>query len=434
MFCGSCMSDNAVAKALIEQGHECLLIPLYTPIRTDTDSVSHKQVFYGGINVYLQQKLPFLRWLPRWFDSALNNANLISKMTANTGKVSLKLLGQMTVSMLKGMDGRQRKEGQRLLQWITTDASIKPDRILFSNLMIAGIAPDLKNKLHAKIWVVLQGDDIFLDALPPPYKKQATDLMQVLVKQIDGFIVHSQTYAEQMRLRLNIPVEKLHILPLGIDTKHIANRSHAIQANTEYLHERNSGDFTIGYLARISPEKGIDLLIDAFIKLDALENNRNIILKVAGYLGPQNKEFWQAQLNKLKDANLLWRFEATLDVDQAGKLKFLQSIDLLCVPTRYEEPKGLFVLESLAAKVPYVLPAHGAFPEVHNRFHAGWLYDPSEPNALVQQLQSSIEQLRQSPTIFSQKHATHLELINEMDIKRMVERKLQILELGENTP
>ncbi len=48
MFCGSCMHDNSVAKELIAQGHECLLVPVYTPIRTDEADQSIDKVFFGA--------------------------------------------------------------------------------------------------------------------------------------------------------------------------------------------------------------------------------------------------------------------------------------------------------------------------------------------------------------------------------------------------
>jgi hypothetical protein len=62
MFCGSCLHDNALAKAMLRLGHECILVPVYTPIRTDNEDVSIDKVFMGGINVYLQQKLPWLSY------------------------------------------------------------------------------------------------------------------------------------------------------------------------------------------------------------------------------------------------------------------------------------------------------------------------------------------------------------------------------------
>jgi len=52
MYCGSCLHDNTLVAALIAQGHDAILIPTYTPIRTDEADVSQKRVFLGGINVF----------------------------------------------------------------------------------------------------------------------------------------------------------------------------------------------------------------------------------------------------------------------------------------------------------------------------------------------------------------------------------------------
>src|SRR5450631_3147654 len=72
MFCGSCMHDNTLVAELQRQGHDALLIPTYTPIRTDEVDVSQKRVFFGGINVFLQQKSALFRHTPRFLDRLLD--------------------------------------------------------------------------------------------------------------------------------------------------------------------------------------------------------------------------------------------------------------------------------------------------------------------------------------------------------------------------
>src|SRR5215212_4580594 len=71
--CGVCMRDNALAKELIRQGHEALMLPMYLPLALDESSASPEMpIFYGGISVYLQQKFAFFRHTPRWLDHLLN--------------------------------------------------------------------------------------------------------------------------------------------------------------------------------------------------------------------------------------------------------------------------------------------------------------------------------------------------------------------------
>src|SRR5919204_206290 len=77
MFCGSCLHDNTLVAALLAQGNDALLIPTYTPIRTDEEDVSQRRVFFGGINVYLQQKLRLFRHTPWLVDRLFDVPRLL---------------------------------------------------------------------------------------------------------------------------------------------------------------------------------------------------------------------------------------------------------------------------------------------------------------------------------------------------------------------
>ncbi len=63
MYCGSCMRDNRLAATLIAMGRDVVLMPLYTPLRSDEPEVGERRVFYGGVNVFLQQRYRLLRHL-----------------------------------------------------------------------------------------------------------------------------------------------------------------------------------------------------------------------------------------------------------------------------------------------------------------------------------------------------------------------------------
>ncbi|QDV22438.1 GDP-mannose-dependent alpha-(1-6)-phosphatidylinositol monomannoside mannosyltransferase [Aureliella helgolandensis] len=385
MYCGSCLHDNALAKALIALGHDTLLVPTYTPILTDEASVARDQLFYGGLNVYLQQANPVFRWLPNWLDRFLSSPKLVNWIASRAMGTSAGNLGPLTVSMLKGMDGNQRKEVRRLCKWLNTE---RPDVVVFSNLLIAGCAPEIKRQLKCPVVVVLQGDDIFYDGLPPPYRERALVELRRLAQQVDRFVVHSRDYGQRMQAMLHFPPERLAIHPLSIDVAdfHLPVGLDADQG----LATRPP---SVGYLARLAPEKGLHLLVDAFIEL----RRRGVVptarLAIAGWLGPQHAKYWQEQLDKLAEAGLAGSVDYAGSVDRAGKLKFLQSIDVLCVPTSYQEPKGLFVLEALAAGVPYVQPAHGAFPELHAKHAGGHLFDPESPAELSERLEQVLADL-----------------------------------------
>lgn len=388
MFCGSCMHDNTLAKALIRLGCDVQLVPLYTPIRTDEESAAVDQVFLGGINVYLQQRWPVFRNLPGWFTRCLDQPWLIRLATSRGIQTKAQDLGGLTVSVLKGDQGFQRSEVERLAAWLKDD---KPDVIVFSNMLTAGCVPAIKQRLDATIVVTLQGDDIFLRELPEPYQSQALAEIRRLIPYVDGFIAHSDYYADFMSGYLSIPRQKIQVVPLGVDTSGFLEPLSETQAQQQRPP-------TIGYLARLAPEKGLHVLADAFLHLHQRFQLSDVRLRIAGWLGEHNRLYAEEQFRKLQDAGLANKFDHVGEVDRAGKLEFLKSIDVLSVPTTYHEPKGLFVLEALAAGVPVVQPDHGAFPELLARTGGGVLVPSEDPPALAEQLAKLLDDptLRQS--------------------------------------
>ena len=380
MYCGSCLHDNALAKALIGLGHDALLVPMYTPIRTDEADMSSPQLFYGGLNVYLQQLSPLFRWLPNWSDRFLSSPRLVSWVASRAMGTSAASLGALTVSMLKGNQGNQRKEAQRLAAWL---AELQPDVVIFSNLLIAGCLEELKRQVGCPVVVMLQGDDIFYEGLIEPYRQQALQELRKLAQRVDLFIVHSRDYGLRMQAMLGFAEDAWRVNPLSIDPSDF-ELPHSAPLQGELA--AGSRQATIGYLARLAPEKGLHLLVDAFIDIAHRPRTSQVRLAVAGWLGKQHQAYWQQQLDKLAAAGLSDRLDYHGSVDRPGKLRFLQSIDVLCVPTTYHEPKGLFVLEGLAAGVPFVQPAHGAFPEMHARHGGGYLFDPEKPTALADRM------------------------------------------------
>ncbi|MFI4875246.1 MAG: glycosyltransferase family 4 protein [Blastopirellula sp. JB062] len=378
MFCGSCMRDNTIARAMHKAGHDVHLIPTYTPIRTDEENVSEQNLFYGGINVYLEQAIPGYRFLPHFVTRWLDRPAIINWATSRGIETNAKNLGALTLSMLRGEHGNQRKEAERLAAWLAN--SVRPQIVNLSNILIGGCIGAIRRKTTAPIVVTLQGDDIFLDDLPEPYKSQAIAEIGKLAEQVDAFVVFSRYYADYMSEYLQISPDKFRIVPLGID---VADFPLELSENRPLSLDEPP---TVGYLARLAPEKGLHLLVDAFLQLRQRPGMGQVRLKVAGYLGSQNQAYAAQQFDKLAAAGLADACQHLGEVDRQEKIAFLHSIDVLSTPTIYREPKGLFVLEALASGVPVVQPAHGAFPELLAATGGGHLVAPNDATALADQL------------------------------------------------
>ena len=371
MFCGSCMHDNTLARALLDIGVEVTLVPTYTPIRVDEQNVSVNEVFLGGINVYLDSKVPLWSRLPRFVKRAFDAPWFIRFATQFGVSNDAGELGDLTVAMLQGENGPQKSEIAELVRFLSHQ--LKPDVILFSNALLAGVMPTLKQEFSGKVFCLLQGDDIFLEGLREPWKSQALDLIAERAALFDGYLVHTKFYRDFMSNYLSLPIDRFHTIPLGID---FADFDGLPKSNAE---TNSDSPFTVGYFARICKEKGLRELVDAFLTFEQ-KFERPCRLRAGGFCADKN--YLQDVLKRARP--LGDRFEHVADIpDRKTKAEFLQSIDLLAVPTIYREPKGLYVLEALANGVPVLQPDHGSFPELIQATGGGMLHPPCDTSALV---------------------------------------------------
>jgi glycosyltransferase involved in cell wall biosynthesis len=256
MYCGSCLRDNALAAALLARGHDVVLTPVYKPTRTDERNVSQEQVFFGGISVFLEQQVPLFRHTPRFLDRLWDSPRVISLASKRQIKVDPKSLGEMTVSMLRGEAGFQAKEIVKLLAWLRQEPAF--DVINLPYALLLGLAEPLKRELKVPICCTLQGEDLFLDGLGASHRDQSLSLIRAASRHVDAFLPVSEYYRQFMAYYLGLAREKMHLVRLGINMEGYEPKSAA------------RGDvFTIGYLARIAPEKGLHVLGDAYLALRA---------------------------------------------------------------------------------------------------------------------------------------------------------------------
>lgn len=380
MFCGSCMRDNTLVSALVKKGHDALLIPTYTPIRTDEEDVSNKRVFFGGINVYLQQKLAFFRHTPWILDRLLDARGLLRWVSRFAVKTQADELAELALSMLKGEHGFQKKEIEKLVYWLKSD--VQPQIVNLTNVILSGIVHELKRALPVPVLGTLQGDDIFLEALPEPHRSQALVLVREHCRAFDGFVATSTYYADFMSQYLDIPRERIDVVHPGLKMDGYDDRSPT----------HNGTPATIGYFARICPEKGLHLLVEAFLLLKKMPGTPPCRLHVSGWLGENNRAYFNDLVARIRSAGLAGDFQHVLAPDHATKVKFLRRLDILSVPTTYREPKGLYILEALANGVPVVQPRHGSFPELIQATGGGLLAEPGDAGDLARLLRQLLDQ------------------------------------------
>jgi glycosyltransferase involved in cell wall biosynthesis len=371
MYCGSCIRDNALAAEIKNQGHDIILVPIYTPTLTDEPNVSEHKVFCGGISVYLEQHSALFRKTPWLLDRLWDSPWALKLASRRSIAVNPRLLGELTVSVLRGAEGFQRKEIRKLTSWLCSKAP--PDIVTLPNSLLIGLARPIREAVGRPVCCTLQGEDLYLSQLQEPYRTRSLELIRANIEHVDGFAAVSEYHAEFMRRYLGIPGHKMHVVPLGV----------SLEDYDPALRSRGAC-FTVGYFARIAPEKGLHVLAETYIRLRRETKFSDATLEVAGYLAPEHREYLRGIERKMKDARLEHEFCYRGALDRLRKIDFLRKLDVLCVPSTHDEPKGIFLLEAMANGVPVVQPRRGAFPEILQKTGGGILVEADDTASLAQ--------------------------------------------------
>ena len=374
MICGSCLRDNALVRKLREQECEITLVPVYTPITVEEEDFSTDKLLLGGISVYLEQSSSLFRKLPNFLTNWLDRPSVVKFFTSRKPiQVEAENLGNLTLSILKGENGNQKRSFNKAFKWIQEEA--QPEIINFSNLLIAGLAPKFKNETKLPVVVTLQGDDLFINDFKDEYRKKIIKELKIIATSVDAFITFSQFYAEKMASLLDIPIEKFHIINLGIDAEPFSGIS-----------EKKTNNRTIGYFGRIAPEKGFHNAVNSFIEINKDAANEKVRLVAGGWLSETDKNYFREQTEKINSHNLSSYFEYIGSPDLEKKKELFKRINVFTLPTDQDEPKGLSVLEAQASGIPVVQPNKGIFTEMLNKTKGGVLYNDEDSSSLSKEL------------------------------------------------
>ncbi len=122
-------------------------------------------------------------------------------------------------------------------------------------------------------------------------------------------------------------------------------------------------DFVIVYMGRVNAEKGIMELIEAMLKLDDIDNIKLLVIGSSFYGADNTDNAFIASL-KTKAATLKDRIHFTGFVPYREMPQYLQLGDIAVLPSMWEEPFGLTVIEAMAAGLPLITTHSGGIPEI----------------------------------------------------------------------
>jgi len=395
MYCGNCLRDNALVAALRKMGHQVVMVPLYLPLTLDEeDQSAGTPIFFSGLNVYLEQKSAFFRAAPGWFHDLLAARSLLKWAAGKAAKTRASDLGELTLSMLRGEAGHQARELDELIAWLKTQPT--PEVICLSNALLLGLARRLKRELGAPVVCMLQGEDIFLDALPETHRAVCWETLAERAAEVDLLAAPSRYFGNLMSQRLGLGPGRVRVIYHGINLMGYNDKCRVASDEGEDAGRQapstSHSPPVLGYFARMCRDKGLDTLVEAYLLLRQQDRLKGLKLRVGGGCGPADEPFVETLRERLRANGLVDDVEFCPNLGRAKKVAFLRSLSVFSVPAAYGEDFGLSVIEALAAGVPVVQPRRGPFPELIEATGGGVLYEPKDAQALAQALEGLLLQ------------------------------------------
>lgn len=385
-------------------------VPMYLPLFSDEHDISDIPVFYGAISIYLKQLYPVFRKAPEWFDNLLNSKPLMKMAAGMAGSTNAKGLEEMTVSMLLGEQGKQSAELDKMVDWIAEHC--KPDVIHLSNALLLGLARRLKQKLNIPVVCSLQDEDVWVDVMKPSFRDKVWNLMSERATDVDAFIAVSDYYAEVAKKRMNLPIEKMHTVHLGVDPSEYS-----------FINSVQKKERTIGFISRMNSENGLDILVDAFIILKKDKKFDDVHLHVTGGSTGADTGFVKEQKKKLEELGLRPYSHFWEKFENPHRQRFLDRMQLVSVPVRNGEAFGIYLTEAMASGIPVVQPALGAFPEIVNTAGGGVIYEPNSPEVLAKALADLLDNQNKLEQLSAEARES---VVNHFDINKLAIKLTEI--------
>ncbi len=416
-YCQNCLRDSELIRALKFYGHDILMSPMYLPLSIDNEvKTSDTPIFFGAINVYLEEKIPFSRYIPRWIEKLLDSPVLLKYAAKKSESTRAEGLEEMTISMLRGEDGRQASQLDHLIDFLKKE--IKPDVVHLSNALLLGLAHRLKNDLGTTVVCSLQDENEWIDPMRAEYRDTVWNLMAEKAADVDRFIAISRYYEHKSKALMKIPDDKISIVSGGINLD--GYEYSGLPMNPP----------VIGYLCRLSEYFGLGILADAILRLKNEERFRDLQFHVTGGYNADDKKFIQGirrEFYRLGFENDLVIYEK---FDKASRTNFLKALTLMSVPVPAGEAFGTYQVESLAAGVPIVQPNVGGYPEFIEATGGGIIYEPNDSEHLA----DAIESLLVNPSKIAEMGATGNKVVLEKySIDEMAKNIIYIYETAVNS-
>ncbi|NEO92978.1 MAG: glycosyltransferase family 4 protein, partial [Moorea sp. SIO3G5] len=342
----------ALARRLVQLGHEVLFYGAKAPHHQTDESV--------------EEGIRYRRITAAWIDSVLEPLNYLDQWNLSNPQRPFYASKWFYCAAYRKMARDMQRQQCDVI-----------------HLHIAFQFVPLMRAFNPKAKIIFHAHSDLLPQFDPPFVKQC-------LSSADLVIGCSDYITNQVRHYLpHIPCQTLYN---GVDLHRFTVQSRLDHTQTPKQ---------ILFVGRISPEKGVHVLIDAFNQV--VSRYPNVQLKL---VGPENAMllWYILDRNDPKVRSLMPYFrghyrellQQRISKSAANKVFFLgkvpheemityyQEADLFVFPSVWQEPFGMPIVEAMAMELPVIATQGGAFPEIVEEEKTGLLVERGDANALAE--------------------------------------------------
>ena len=194
------------------------------------------------------------------------------------------------------------------------------------------------------------------------YLNLTTPKCMDVYNQIDGIITVSNFISNRVKT-INPHDDKCHTVYNGIRTESFYDAKPVKRKNIGL----NENDFVLVYSGRLTHEKGVLELIKSMNLLTDIPSLKLLIIGANKYGKDAENEPFLQLLKREADPNV-GRIIFTGFINYTEIPSYLKVANIAVVPSMWEEPFGLTVVEAMAAGLPLITTNSGGIPEICNDF------------------------------------------------------------------
>lgn len=196
--------------------------------------------------------------------------------------------------------------------------------------------------------------------------------LRLLRKRSYAIIANSQATAHELMQRSGVPKSNIHVIYNAVDLDRF-QPDPAARKDVRKQFAFSDNDIVIGFVGRLHPVKGVDLLVQAMPSLVQENPHFKLILVGTGHLCSSLKKY--VHDNGL-DSHVYF---AGFQKDTA---EIMNAFDLGCMPSR-QEPFGIVALEMMSMNIPLVCSTADGLAELAKDHQTALVLRDNTPDEIV---------------------------------------------------